>query len=109
MSVIRAVQKCMLRYLFEKLKVVWSGEKELYQDRISGGRRSWSGNSGHCLTMLFLLKTHAAEAINCLNAAIDIYTDMVRSCAGGSWSEMLHESCSLGNAICVLGGGGAPV
>lgn len=41
------------------------------------------------LTLLFFLNTHAAEAINCLNAAIDIYTDMVRSCTGSSWTDVL--------------------
>ncbi|KAF1651988.1 Beta-soluble NSF attachment protein, partial [Eudyptes chrysocome] len=44
--------------------------------------KNWSGlglGSLTCwLTLLFFLNTHAAEAINCLNAAIDIYTDMGR-------------------------------
>lgn len=47
------------------------------------------GNLMCWLTLLFFLNTHAAEAINCLNAAIDIYTDMVRSCTGSSWTDVL--------------------
>ncbi|KFW67287.1 Beta-soluble NSF attachment protein, partial [Pygoscelis adeliae] len=34
-------------------------------------------------------KADPQEAINCLNAAIYIYTDMVRSCTGSSWTDAL--------------------
>lgn len=52
------------------------------------------------LTLLFFPNTHAAEAINCLNAAIDIYTDMVSSCPGspGSHARLRDAAKNAGRA-----------
>lgn len=79
-------------YVFAEEAGLWPDEEKRDFWKVGGGLGL--GILTCWLTLLFLLTTHAAEAINCLNAAIDIYTDMVRSCAGSSWTDALARDAA---------------